>query len=118
MVYYEDYRLKVIDNGNGRYDIHDNKFGGRAIHKNMSKEWTDDFIQSVLRKRRKRNPINPEVIKNDTESEESLQLKRQASNNLRQQLIESGNFDSDTIEKIIDTFDKTADAYIFHKKQR
>ena len=52
------------------------------------------------------------------ESDESLQLKIQASNNLRQQLIESGNFDSDTIEKIIDTFDKTADGYIFHKKQQ
>ena len=52
------------------------------------------------------------------ESDESLQLKIQASNNLRQQLIESGNFDSDTIEKFIDTFDKTADGYIFHKKQQ
>lgn len=52
------------------------------------------------------------------ESEESLQLKRQASNEIRQQLIESGNFDSDTIGKIIDSFDKTAEDYIFHNKQK
>lgn len=53
-IYYEDYRLKVIENENGGYDIYDSKYGGRCIRKNMSKKWTDDKIQCVLSKRPKR----------------------------------------------------------------
>ena len=53
-IYYEDYRLKVIENENGGYDIYDSKFGGRCFSKNMSKNWTDAKIQRVLSKRPKR----------------------------------------------------------------
>jgi len=52
-LYYEDYRLKIIENEHGNYDVYDEKFGGRLTRRNVSKKWVDDFIQSVLSKRRK-----------------------------------------------------------------
>lgn len=52
-IYYEDYRLNIVENSNANYDIYDSKYGGRAVHKNKSKEWTDNFIQRVLSKRKK-----------------------------------------------------------------
>lgn len=53
MIYYEDYRLKIVEI-DGKYTIYDNKYGGRTSHKDMTKEWTDDFIQRVLSKRKRR----------------------------------------------------------------
>lgn len=50
-IYYEDYRLQVVEKENGKYDIRDSKFGGRAIHNNKTKEQTDEIIQRVLSKR-------------------------------------------------------------------
>lgn len=57
-IYYEDFRLKITENENGRYDVFDNKFGGRCTHKNTSKEWVDDFIQRVLSKRKMSTKAN------------------------------------------------------------
>lgn len=53
MTYYKDYRLWIVKK-NGKYTIYDDKYNGRAVHKNKSKEWTDNFIQRVLNKRNKR----------------------------------------------------------------
>ena len=47
-IYYEDYRLVVVENESGKYDIHDNKYGGKITHKNVSKEQADDRIQQIL----------------------------------------------------------------------
>ena len=59
-VYYEDYRLKVVINQSGKYDVHDNKYGGKITHKNVSKEQADDRIQHILsvRNRRKNKQKN------------------------------------------------------------
>ena len=48
--YYKDKRLTVVVE-NECYTIFDKKFANRAIHKNKTKEWTDDFISRVLNKR-------------------------------------------------------------------
>lgn len=53
-VYYEDYRIKVAKNETSRYDIYDNKFGGRKTYRNGTKEQIDKKIQAILNKRRKR----------------------------------------------------------------
>ena len=53
-----------------------------------------------------------------TESQESLQLKAQTKDKLRQSLIDSGNFDGDIIDEILLVFDITADDYEFVKKQK
>ena len=52
-----------------------------------------------------------------TESKESIELKQQVKTNLRNSLIESGGFDADTIEKIMDVFDANAADYDFVKKK-
>lgn len=57
MTYYEDYRLRIVET-DGRYTIYDEKYGGRAVHQNKSKEWVDDFIQRVLSKRNKKENLN------------------------------------------------------------
>ena len=56
-VYYEDYRLVVLKNKSGGYDIHDNKYGGRITHKNVSKEQADKRIEEILNFRNRRNKI-------------------------------------------------------------
>lgn len=53
MLYYEDYRLKIIKNENDLYDVYDNKFAGRKTYRNASKEWIDEYIKRVLSKRKK-----------------------------------------------------------------
>ena len=53
-VYYEDYRLKVVINHSGKYDVHDNKYGGKITHKNVSKEQADERIQQLLSVRNRR----------------------------------------------------------------
>ena len=53
-VYYEDYRLIVIKKESGKYDIHDNKVGGRITHKDVSKEEADERIQQIVCRRKKR----------------------------------------------------------------
>ena len=53
MTYYKDYRLWIVEK-NGKYTIYDDKYNGRAIYKNKSKEWTDNFIRRVLSKRNTR----------------------------------------------------------------
>lgn len=55
MIYYKDYRLTIVET-NGKYTLYDAKYGGKAIHKDKTKEWTDDYIQCIskLRERRKR----------------------------------------------------------------
>ena len=52
-----------------------------------------------------------------TESKESILLKQQVKKNLRNSLIESGGFDADTIDKIMDVFDANAAEYEFVKKK-
>lgn len=47
--YYEDSRLIVTEN-NGKYSVFDRKFN-RETHKNVNKEWTDNFINRVISKR-------------------------------------------------------------------
>ena len=51
-VYYEDYRIKVVKNDSGRYDMYDNKYGGRKTWHNGTKEQIDERIQKILSKRR------------------------------------------------------------------
>lgn len=57
------------------------------------------------------------VICQKKETVESLELKKQVSNDMRECLIESGNFDTDMIQEIMEVFDKTAEQYIFHRKE-
>lgn len=52
-----------------------------------------------------------------TESKESIELKQQVKKNLRNSLIESGGFDADIIDKIMDVFDANAAEYDFIKKK-
>lgn len=51
-VYYEDYRIKVVKNDSSRYDMYDNKFGGRNTLHNSTKEQIDEKIQKILSKRK------------------------------------------------------------------
>ncbi len=53
-VYYEDYRLKIVENQDGKYDIYDSKYGGRATHKNKTREEVDNKIKKILNKRNRR----------------------------------------------------------------
>lgn len=55
--YYEDTRLTVTEH-NGRYNIFDRKYN-REIHKNVDKEWTDNFINRVISKRKRSIPERP-----------------------------------------------------------
>lgn len=48
--YYEDSRLTVTES-DGKYSIFDRKYD-RETHKNVSKEWTDNFINRVKSKRK------------------------------------------------------------------
>ena len=50
-VYYEDDRIKVVKNEDEKYDMYDNKFGGRKTWRNGTKEQIDEKIQSILNKR-------------------------------------------------------------------
>lgn len=52
------------------------------------------------------------------ESQESLQLKAQTKEKLRQSLIDSGSFESDIIDEILMVFDITAADYEFVKKRK
>lgn len=52
-IYYEDARLTVTEN-DGKYSIFDRKYD-RETHKNVSKEWTDNFINRA--KSRKSRPL-------------------------------------------------------------
>ena len=54
MVYYKDYRLTIIET-DGKYTLYDAKYGGRAVHQNKTKEWTDDYIQRVSKLRGRKN---------------------------------------------------------------
>lgn len=53
MIYYEDYRLKIIET-DGKYTVYDEKIGGRAYYVNKSKEWIDEYIQRVKSKRKRK----------------------------------------------------------------
>ena len=53
-IYYEDYRLKIIEKENGRYDIYDSKYGGRSIFKNVTKEFADERTKKILEIRKRR----------------------------------------------------------------
>lgn len=53
-----------------------------------------------------------------TESQESLQLKAQTKEKLRQSLIDSGSFKADIIDEILMVFDITAADYEFVKKRK
>lgn len=52
----------------------------------------------------------------DMESAESLKLKRDSKENLRNSLIDTGKFDADTIDKIMDVYSNTAADYSFKRK--
>lgn len=62
MVYYKDYRLTIIET-DGKYTLYDAKYGGRAVHQNKTKEWTDDYIQRVSKLRGRRKPTMAAVQK-------------------------------------------------------
>ena len=47
-IYYEDYRLKVVKNELGKYDVYDSKYGGRKTYKDKSKDFVDEKISNVL----------------------------------------------------------------------
>lgn len=51
------------------------------------------------------------------ESQESLQLKAQTKEKLRQSLIDSDSFKADIIDEILNVFDITAAEYEFVKKK-
>ena len=53
-IYYENDRIKVVKNESGKYDMYDNKFGGRKTWRNGTKEQIDEKIQAILRKRSRR----------------------------------------------------------------
>lgn len=48
---------------------------------------------------------------------ESQQLKKQASKEWRESLADSGKYDIDTIDKMVEIFDRVADNYIFRLKK-
>lgn len=48
---------------------------------------------------------------------ESRQLKKQASKEWRESLVDSGKYDSGTIDKMVEIFDRVADNYIFKQKK-
>ena len=48
---------------------------------------------------------------------ESQELKKQASDQLRKSLIDSGSFDADTIDTSLDVFNTIAADYDFVKKK-
>lgn len=52
----------------------------------------------------------------DIESVESLKIKRETKENLLKSLIETGKFDADTIDKILDVYSNTAANYSFKRK--
>jgi len=52
----------------------------------------------------------------DIESAESLKAKRDTKEKLQKGLIDSGNFDADTINKIMEVFSNTAADYSFKRK--
>ena len=49
-LYYEDFRLQVVENENGTYDLQDKKYG-RWIHVGVDKGFADEAISEVLRRR-------------------------------------------------------------------
>lgn len=51
--YYKDYRIKVVKNDAGTYDMYDNKYGGRKTWCNGTKEQIDEKIENILSKRNK-----------------------------------------------------------------
>lgn len=73
MAYYEDYRLKVIENENGRYDIYDSKCGGRITHKDVNKEQADERIQEILSIRNRRNQRQIRISRN--KQNEGIQMR-------------------------------------------
>ena len=56
MIYYEDYRLKIVET-DGKYTVYDEKIGGRAYYVNKSKEWIDEYIQRVQSKRKRKSKL-------------------------------------------------------------
>lgn len=52
------------------------------------------------------------------ESKESIELKAQTKEKLRQSLIDSGSFDADIIDEILMVFDITAAEYEFIPKRK
>ncbi len=48
---------------------------------------------------------------------ESRQLKKQVSKEWRESLVDSGKYDLDTINKMVEIFDRVADNYIFRQKK-
>lgn len=52
----------------------------------------------------------------DMETVESLKLKRDSKGNLRNSLIDTGSFDANTIDKIMDVYSNTAADYSFKRK--
>ena len=61
--------------------------------------------------------MSKRTVEQETNTVESLELKKQVSNDMRECLIKSRNFDTDMIQEIMEVFDKTAEQYIFHRKE-
>lgn len=87
MIYYEDYRLTIVRNKNGTFNIHDAKYGGRALHKNKTKEWIDDYIQKVLSKRKSPSKETKNLTEWDL-------LNRVDTTDLAAKLIEKHDFEN------------------------
>ena len=58
------------------------------------------------------------ACRKNVESMESLLLKRQASNNLKESLMESNLFDVEVIDNIVAVFESVTDDYVFGKKKQ
>ena len=57
-------------------------------------------------------------IRRMSEAMESIQLKKEVKDNLMKSLAESGCFDEDIIDKVMEVFDTTAAHYTFKKAER
>lgn len=70
-------------------------------------DWSKDVLDGKYKDK---------IIINGKESAESVRLKQETKSNLMKSLIDSGSFDSDTINKIMEVFDKVTAGYRFQRK--
>lgn len=106
MIYYEDYRLKIIET-DGKYTVYDEKIGGRAYHVNKSKEWIDEYIQRVQSKR-KRKP--------GRDITESKRIKNEVCDNCKAALKDK--LTPEQLEIFEDVFNSVSEGYVFKRKEK
>ena len=105
MIYYEDYRLKIIET-DGKYTVYDEKIGGRAYHVNKSKEWIDEYIQRVQSKRKRKT--SRDII-------ESNRIKNEVCDNCKAALKDK--LTPEQLEIFEAVFYMESSQYVFSKKQ-